>query len=120
MGSAPLPRGWKDHIKPSLLHAISLATAALTVARSRSAADGLRGKFERATNEIALLQEQQQIKDSRWSRLSWRISPHYTPIQRMRVLQLKAARGCMTSDSRLIAIMASRGEVRPTRRTSQS
>jgi hypothetical protein len=31
MGSAPLPRGWKNHIKSSLLHAISLATAALTV-----------------------------------------------------------------------------------------
>jgi transposase InsO family protein len=93
MASAPLPQGWKNHIKSSLLHAISLATAALTVARSRSATRDLRAELERATNEVALLQEELQIKDSRWSRLSSRKRPHYTPIQRMRVLQLKAARG---------------------------
>jgi hypothetical protein len=93
MTSAPLPRGWKSHIKSSLLHAISLATAAVTVARSRSAVDGLRAELERTTNEIALLREELEIKDSRWSRLSSRKRPHYTPIQRMRVLQLKAARG---------------------------
>ena len=92
MASAPLPRGWYNHIKSSLLRAISLATAALTVARSRSADDRLRAELERATNEIALLQEALQIKDSRWSRLAPRKRPHYTPIQRMRVLQLKAAR----------------------------
>ena len=93
MTSAPLPRGWKNHIKSSLLHAISLATAALKVARSRSATRGLRAELERATNEIALLREELEIKDSRWSRLSSRKRPHYTPIQRMRVLQLRAARG---------------------------
>ena len=93
MTSAPLPRGWKKHIKSSLLHAISLATAALTEARSRSATDRRRADLERATNEIALLKEELEIKDSRWSRLSSRKRPHYTPIQRMRVLQLKAARG---------------------------
>ena len=76
MGSAPLPRGWKNHIKSSLLHAISLATAALTVARSRSAPRGLRAELERATNEIALLREELEIKDSRWSRLSSRKPPH--------------------------------------------
>ena len=58
MTSAPLSRGWKDHIKSSLLHAISLATAALTVVPSRSAVEGLRAELERATNEIALLQEE--------------------------------------------------------------
>jgi hypothetical protein len=80
MGPAPLPRGWKNHIKSSLLHAISLATAALTVARSRGAARRLESELERATNETALLQEELDIKDSRWSRLSSRKRPHYTPI----------------------------------------
>jgi hypothetical protein len=93
MSSAPLPRDWKNHIKSSLLRAISLATAALTVARSRGATRCLQTDLERATNEIALLQEELDIKDSRWSRLSSRKRTHYTPIQRMRVLQLKAARG---------------------------
>ena len=55
MASAPLPRGWKTHIKSSLLHAISPAMVALTVARSRSGADALRTELEPATNEIALL-----------------------------------------------------------------
>ena len=56
MSSAPLPRGWKRHIKSSLLHAISLATVALTIARSRGATHGLRAELERATNESALVQ----------------------------------------------------------------
>jgi hypothetical protein len=34
---APLPRGWVKHIKTGLLHAISLAAMALTIARSRGA-----------------------------------------------------------------------------------
>lgn len=93
MGSGPLPRGWKKHIKSSLLHAISLATAALTIARSRSAIPSLHAEHERATNEIALLKEELEIKDSRWSRLLSRRRPRYSSIQRMRILQLKAARG---------------------------
>ena len=88
MASAPLPRGWKKHIKTSLLHAISLATAARTVARSRSADDRLRADLERATNEIALMREELDIKDSRWSRLSsdrksTRLNSSHTDISRM-------------------------------------
>jgi transposase-like protein len=93
MASVPLPRGWKKHIKSSVLHAISLATAALTIARSRGATRSLHAELERTTNEIALLKEELEIKDSRWNRLVSRRRPRYTPIQRMRILQLKAARG---------------------------
>jgi transposase len=34
-----------------------------------------------------------KIKDARWSRLPSRRRPHYTLIERMRILQVKAARG---------------------------
>jgi transposase InsO family protein len=50
-------------------------------------------KLDQANAEIALLKEELDIKDSRWSRLSSRRRPHYMPIERMRILQVKAARG---------------------------
>jgi hypothetical protein len=93
-----LPRGWTKHVRSGLLHAVSLAAAAWTIARSRAAASGsqgrrLRSELDRAHTEILLLKEELSIKDARWSRLCSRRRPHYTPIQRMRILQLKAARG---------------------------
>jgi len=88
-----LPRGWPNHIKSGLLHAISLAGMALTVARSRCTRNCLQAELDRADNEIALLKEELEIKDARWSRLPSRRRPHFTPTQRMRILQLKAARG---------------------------
>jgi len=91
--SAPLPRGWSKHVKSGLLHAISLAAMALTVARSRYARWRLQAELERAKGEIALLKEELAIKDARWGRLPSRRRPHFTPIQRMRILQVKAARG---------------------------
>jgi transposase InsO family protein len=93
MHTAPLPRGWAKHVKSALLHAIAMASAALTVARSCSAPRGLRADLERATHEIALLREELDLKDSRWIRLSPRRRPHDTAVQRLRILQLKAARG---------------------------
>jgi transposase InsO family protein len=91
--SVPLPRGWSKHVKSSLLHAISLASMALTIARSRCARSRLATELERADNEIALLKEELAIKDARWSRVPSRRRPHFTSIQRMRILQVKAARG---------------------------
>ena len=86
MASTPLPRGWTKHVRSALLHSISLATMALTVARGRRTQYGIHAELERAINEIALLREELEIKDARWSRLSSRKRPHYTSIQRMRIL----------------------------------
>jgi transposase InsO family protein len=91
--SIPLPAGWAKHVKASLLHAISLAATALAVARSRRVRSRLETELERADNEIALLKEELAIKDARWGRVSSRRRPHFTPVQRMRILQVKAARG---------------------------
>ena len=49
--------------------------------------------LDRAHTEIALLKEEIAIKDARWSRIQPRRRPYYGPIQRMRILKLKAARG---------------------------
>ena len=54
---------------------------------------GLRAQLEQATTEIALLREELSIKDGRWKRSRTRRRPHYLPTQRMRILQLRAARG---------------------------
>ena len=50
-------------------------------------------ELDRANTEIVLLKEELDIKDDRWSRLPSRRRPYYMPVQRMRILQVKAARG---------------------------
>jgi hypothetical protein len=92
MSTDPLPRGWTRRVRSSVLHAISLAATALTMARANAGSGGLRVELERAEQEIALLREELDLKDSRWIRLSPRRRPYFTPVQRMRILQLKAAR----------------------------
>ena len=93
-----LPKGWSKFVKSSLLHAIALATTALTgawgrTAAGRSAVSRLEIELDRANTEIALLREELAIKDARWSRLPSRRRPYYSPVERLRILQLKAARG---------------------------
>ena len=89
-----LPRQWPEHVKSGILHAISLASVVLSFARGRAAGRRrLRVELEQANAEIALLREELYIKDGRWERSRSRRRPHYTPVQRMRILQLRAARG---------------------------
>ena len=52
----------------------------------------LQAELDRAKAEVALLQEELDIKDSRLNRVPPRKRPHYEPVQRMRILELKAAR----------------------------
>ena len=97
MASRPrirLPRQWSRHVKSGVLHAVSLASVALSYARGRATGRRrLRAQLEEATTEISLLREELSIKDGRWARSRSRRRPHYTPVQRMRILQLRAARG---------------------------
>jgi hypothetical protein len=93
-----LPRGWPRKVRSAVLHAISLAATALGMAWGRAAASSsLRrrqaAETDRLRTEIRLLEEELAIKDARWSRLPARRRPHYGPVQRMRVLKLRAARG---------------------------
>ena len=89
-----LPRQWSRHVKSGVLHAISLASVVLAHARGQATGRRrLAAQLERAEAENALLREELSIKDGRWQRSRSRRRPHYTPIQRMRILQLRAARG---------------------------
>ncbi len=70
----PLPRGWTKTTRSSVLHAISLAFAALTRAWSSSSTSRrrtirLEADLDRATTEIALLKEELAIKDDRLGRV---------------------------------------------------
>ena len=96
--TTPLPRGWTTRVKSALIQSVSLAATALTLAHGRASASRnprrrLAAELDRANTEIALLKEELAIKDDRWSRLPSRRRPYYLPVQRMRILQLKAARG---------------------------
>lgn len=92
--SIRLPQQWPKHIKSGVLHAISLASVVLAFARGHATGrHSLAAKLEQAESEIALLREELSIKDGRWERSRSRRRPHYTPTQRMRLLQLRAARG---------------------------
>ena len=70
----PLPRGWTKHVQSALIQAVSLAATALNLAhgracKNRSVGPRLVADLDRLTTEIALLKEELDIKDTRWSRL---------------------------------------------------
>jgi hypothetical protein len=108
MASRPrirLPGQWPKRVKSGILHAISLASVALTHARGRVAGRRrLRAELEQADSEVALLREELSIKDGRWERSRSRRRPHYTPVQLMRILQLRAARGWTPWDNGVVRI----------------
>ena len=54
---------------------------------------------DRLRIEIALLEEELEIKDARWARAPARRRPHYGPVQRLRMLKLRTARGWSTAQS---------------------
>ena len=92
-----LPKDWPNHVHRGVLHVIALAQVALTSARSRTKKRGvvgrLRAKVEELIEEISRLKEELDLKDLRMSRLQPRRRPHYRGVERLRILELKAARG---------------------------
>ena len=107
----PLPRGWTKTVRAGVLHVISLAAAALTsawskAASSRSSRQRALAEVDRLATEIALLKEELAIKDARFLRVPARRRPHYGPVQRMRILQLKAARGWSKEQTAARFVMA--------------
>ncbi len=74
-------------------------------ATSRRRTTRLEADLDRAATEVALLEEELTIKDDRLARVPPRRRPHYGPIQRMRILKLKAARGWSSSQvARVFAV----------------
>jgi transposase InsO family protein len=93
----PLPEDWPGHVRTGILHVVSLAQVALTDARARAKKRGvvarLRAKVEEQAEGISLLKEELDLKDLRMSRMKPRRRPHYRGVERLRILELKAARG---------------------------
>lgn len=92
------PKGWTKRIRSALIRAVSLAGRSMLIARGQAAASRslhrrFQAELDQAHTEIALLKEGLDFKDGRWSRLSSRRRPHNTAIERIRILQVKAARG---------------------------
>jgi transposase InsO family protein len=93
----PLPEDWPSSVRTGVLHVISLAQVALTAARSRAKKRGvvarLRSTVEEQAGELSLLKEEIRLKDLRMARVKPRRRPHYRGVERLAILELKAARG---------------------------
>ena len=93
-----LPKSWNKHVRSSLLHVISLAQYATSYTRgwaANSINPRLRQKSElqRLTALVSLLQEQIRIKDARMERIPPHRRPQYQSVERMAILELRAAQG---------------------------
>ncbi len=94
----PLPRHWNRCVKSAVLHVISLSQFSMAYTRgwaanSINARIRLRAQCEQLRQENSLLREEMRIKDVRMARISPSRRPQYPPVERMAILELKAARG---------------------------
>jgi len=92
-----LPDGWPETVKSALLHVMSLAHWAIVYSRSSAVNSPiervrLASRLERAENEIALLKEEIRIKNARMAKSPAKNRPFYPPLERMAILELRAAR----------------------------
>jgi putative transposase len=97
-GRILLPRCWPRHVRSAVVHAVSMANLAFTAAQARAenhfdARIRLHATNDRLLHQVALLLEELRIKDARMERLPAQRRPHYPPIERLAILELRAARG---------------------------
>jgi transcriptional regulator with XRE-family HTH domain len=81
-----------------VLTAISLAHYAIAQARGKAArsinpAIRRAGKIERLRCQLSLQREIERIKDARWAQMPPQNRPRYRPVERMAILELRAAQG---------------------------
>jgi transposase InsO family protein len=95
--SSPLPKGWPRSVRSAVVDAVSMANVAFTAARSRAehqldARARLQAENDQLRREVSLLNEEIRIKDARMERVPAQRRPHYPPIERLAILELRAAR----------------------------
>lgn len=93
----PVPENWPHTVRRAVLHAASLAHYAIIYTRSMAANSPiervrLKGKLDRAQSEISLLREQLGLLKARFGRIPARHRPHYSPFERMAILEHRATR----------------------------
>ena len=94
----PLPKAWPLRVRSAVIHTISLSRTSLIHTRSWAANHfnariRLKEEDERLRNEISLLQEESRIKDARMGQTPAQRRPHYPPVERLAIRELRAARG---------------------------
>jgi len=95
--SIPLPKDWTAHVKGALVRAAGLAHKALTHARGWAANSSLTrvrlaGENDRLQSEVALLKRELELVKARFERIPALKRPHYSPTERLAILELKAMR----------------------------
>jgi len=93
----PLPNGWRRRAKSAMLHVISLAQYAMAytgswAANCQIARIRLKAENDQLRQHLAWLTEENRVKDARMKRTAASKRPHYAPIERMSILELRAAR----------------------------
>lgn len=93
-----LPKAWPRRVRSAVIHTISLARTSTTHTRSWAANHfnerlRLKAESERLRGEILQLREEMRIKDARMEQILPHRRPHYPPIERLAILELRAARG---------------------------
>src|SRR5216117_951351 len=94
----PLPKAWPRRVRSAVIQTISLARTSVTHTRSWAANHfnervRLKEENERLRNEILLLREESRIKDARMEQIPPHRRPHYAPVERLAILELRAVRG---------------------------
>ena len=91
-----LPKGWQGCVKSAVLYVISLSHYAIVFARAW-AADSINARVrlaaenDRLHQECALLREELRLKDARMAQIVPQRRPHYGPVERMAILELRSA-----------------------------
>jgi len=93
-----LPSRWPRYVRSAIVHAVSMASVAFTATHARAefhfnGRARLQATNDRLQRHIALLFEELRIKDARMERLPAQRRPHYPAIERLAILELRAARG---------------------------
>jgi len=93
-----LPKGWARHVRSAVVHAISMSNVVFTVTRGHAenhfnARVRIQAENDRLRREVSLLNEELRIKDARMERIPPQRRPHYPPMERLAILELRAARG---------------------------
>ena len=102
--SVRLPKNWPRHVRSAVVHAVSMANVAFSATQARAenhihASACLQAINDRLQRQVVLLREELRIKDARMERLPAQRRPHYPAIERLAILELRAAHGWSQSET---------------------
>ncbi len=94
----PLPKSWQECVRSVAIYVFSLAHYCIVYPRAR-AADSINARVRLAAQndhlheECTLLREELRTKDARAAQIPPQRRPHYGPLERLAILELRAVRG---------------------------